>query len=200
MNFKSKKESTQIYYRQNHLSLIKQYNSITSPIKDTLNRYIKPNHKVLDIGFGSGRDLKYIQKIGAECYGIDSTQEFIDELSKDFSFTNRLFCTKLPNLQLDIDFKFDIVTLIAVIMHLNREEIAKSISNIKEYLTDNGLVIISYSTTPREDDERFFEDLRGEVVNEMFLSEGLCLVEESRSLDSLGRGIEWRSGVFRKIV
>jgi len=62
------------------------------------------------------------------------------------------------------------------------------------------LVIISYSTTPREDDERFFEDLRGEVVNEMFLSEGFCLVEESRSLDSLGRGIEWRSGVFRKIV
>jgi len=200
MNFKSKKESTQIYYRQNHLSLIKQYNSITSPIKDTLDRYIKPNHKVLDIGFGSGRDLKYIQKIGAECYGVDSTQEFIDELSKDSYFANRLFYTKLPNLQLDIDFKFDIVTLIAVIMHLNREEIAKSISNIKEYLTDNGLVIISYSTTPREDDERFFEDLRGEVINEMFLSEGFCLVEESRSLDSLGRGIEWRSGVFRKIV
>ena len=200
MNFKSKKESTQIYYRQNHLFLIKQYDSITSPIKDTLDRYINPNHKVLDIGFGSGRDLKYIQKIGAECYGVDNIQEFIDELSKDSYFTNRLFCTKLPNLQLDIDFKFDIVTLIAVIMHLNREEIAKSISNIKEYLTDNGLVIISYSTTPREDDERFFEDLRGEVVNEMFLSEGFCLVEESRSLDSLGRGIEWRSGVFRKIV
>ena len=200
MNFKSKKESTQIYYRQNHLYLIKQYNSITSPIKDTLDRYIKPNHKVLDIGFGSGRDLKYIQKIGAECYGVDNIQEFIDELSKDSYFADRLFCTKLPNLQLDIDFKFDIVTLIAVIMHLNREEIAKSISNIKEYLTDNGLVIISYSTTPREDDERFFEDLRGEVVNEMFLNEGFYLVEESRSLDSLRRGIEWRSGIFRKIV
>jgi len=81
-------------------------------------------------------------------------------------------------------------------MHLSRDEIVKSIESLKRYLVDRGVVIISYSIAPREDDERFFEDLRGGVIEEMFFNGGFRLVEEMDSLDSLGRDIGWRSGVY----
>ena len=60
-----------------------------------------------------------------------------------------------------------------------------------------GKVIVSYSVTPREDDERFFEDLRGGVVGEIFFRVGFRLVEEVCSYDSLSRDIEWRSEVYK---
>jgi len=189
---------TQKYYNKNYKSLIEQYNSIkTTPLNQLFDKYIKPKYKVLDIGFGSGRDLRYIQQsLKAECYGVDSCQGFIDDLGKDKYFRDKLFLAQLPNLKLDIDFRFDVIILVAVLMHLSRDEIVKSIKNIKKYLVGGGVVIISYSIAPREDEERFFEDLRGGVIEEMFLNGGFQLVEDIDSLDSLGRRIEWRSRVY----
>jgi tRNA G46 methylase TrmB len=52
---------TQTYYNQNHQALIKTYNQAKLPhLHNLFKKHINPNHKVLDIGFGSGRDLKYI--------------------------------------------------------------------------------------------------------------------------------------------
>ena len=188
-------KKTNNFYSKNHISLIKQYDSICSPLKPLFDRYIQPNHKVLDIGFGSGRDLKYIKNLGASCYGVDNCKRFVDALKEDNYFRDRVFLGSLPYLKLDID-KFDTITIVAVLMHLSLEEIALSIQNLKKYLVDNGLIIVSYSITPRESDERFFEDLRGRVVEEIFLNCGFELVEENKSVDSLGRGIEWRSEVY----
>ncbi|NOZ91589.1 MAG: class I SAM-dependent methyltransferase [Epsilonproteobacteria bacterium] len=184
------------FYSKNHTSLIKQYNSISSPLKPLFDKYIKPNHKVLDIGFGSGRDLRYIKSLGADCYGVDNCKEFVEAVREDNYFRDRVFLGSLPYLKLDIGIEFDVITIVAVLMHLSLDEIALSIQNLKKYLVNGGLIIVSYSTTPRDDNERFFEDLRGGVVEKTFLDSGFKLVENNKSLDSLGRGIEWRSEVF----
>jgi len=56
---------TQTYYNQNHKELIERYNSATLPqLNKLFNQYIQKSHKVLDIGFGSGRDLR----------GVDTTE------------------------------------------------------------------------------------------------------------------------------
>jgi len=191
-----KRKKNNNFYSKNHTSLIKQYDSICSPLKPLFDKYIQPNYKVLDIGFGSGRDLKYIKNLGASCYGVDNCKRFVDALKEDNYFRDRVFLGSLPYLKLDID-KFDTITIVAVLMHLSLEEIALSIQNLKKYLVDNGLIIVSYSITPRESDERFFEDLRGGIIEKIFLDCGFELVEENKSLDSLERGIEWRSGVYK---
>ncbi len=188
---------TQTYYNQNYKELIERYNSATpTPLQKLFNRYIQKSYKVLDIGFGSGRDLQYIRTLGAECWGVDSTQGFVEALKKDSYFKERLFCAKLPILDLKIDVKFDVIVSIAVIMHLREDELRVWVEDIKNYLAVGGKVIVSYSVTPREDDERFFEDLRGGVVGEIFLEAGFRLVEEVCSYDSLSRDIEWRSEVY----
>ncbi len=70
------------FYSKNHISLIKQYNSISSPLKPLFDKYIQSNHKVLDIGFGSGRDLRYIKSLGIDCYGVDNCKEFVEIFRK----------------------------------------------------------------------------------------------------------------------
>ena len=153
---------TQTYYNQNHKGLIERYNLATpTPLHNLFDQYIQKSHKVLDIGFGSGRDLKYIRALGAECWGVDSTQGFVEALKRDSYFKERLFCAKLPILDLKIDVKFDVIVSIAVIMHLREDELRVWVEDVKNYLAEGGKVIVSYSVTPREDDERFFEDLRG---------------------------------------
>ena len=92
--------------------------------------------------------------------------------------------------------KFDIIVCIAVIMHLTKDELRVWVEDIKNYLAIGGKVIVSYSVTPRAKDERFFEDLRGGVVGEIFLDSGFRLVKESYSYDGLSRDIEWRSEVY----
>jgi len=185
------------YYQQNHKDLIKRYNLVTiNSLNQLFTQYIKKDDKVLDIGFGSGRDLHYIRTLGAECYGVDSCQGFINNLAEDGSFKERLFCAKLPILGLKIGFKFDIVVSIAVIMHLTKDEIKVWIEDLKNYLSIDGMVIISYSTIPRKNDERFFEDLRSGVVEQLFTKNGFRLIEELCSFDWLQRDIEWKSSVY----
>ncbi|MBU1667769.1 class I SAM-dependent methyltransferase [bacterium] len=186
------------YYERNHKTLIKRYNLATlSSLNQLFNRYIKKEHKVLDIGFGSGRDLNYIRRLGAECWGVDACQGFIDNLAKDTYFKDRLFCAKLPILGLDMGFKFDVLVSIAVIMHLSKDEIKAWIEDVKNYLSIGGLVIVSYSTTARTNDERFFEDLRHGVVEQLFTENGFRLIDEICSFDGLQRDIAWRNQVYK---
>ncbi len=192
-------KKTQTYYNQNHQALIERYNAVTlTPLYNLFKKHIKPHDNLLEIGFGSGRDMRYMHhKLKANCWGVDSTQGFVDALTKDNAFKGRLFCARLPMLGLDFGFKFDVVVAVAVIMHLTIEEIELWVKDMQNYLVDGGKVMVSYSPKPREDDERFFEDLRGGVVEEIFLSAGFVLVEQiHNSLDSLGREIEWKSEVY----
>ncbi|SFV56471.1 hypothetical protein MNB_SV-12-1194 [hydrothermal vent metagenome] len=190
-------DKTQTYYNQNHKELIKRYNSATlTPLHRLFNQHIQKSDKVIEIGFGSGRDLKYIQALGAECWGIDSTQGFVDTLAKESYFKKRLFCAKLPILDLELEVKFDVIVCIAVIMHLTKEEIRVWAEDVKNYLAIGGKIILSYSITPREDDERFFEDLRDGVVQDIFLDARFRLVDEVCSEDVLNREIKWRSEIY----
>lgn len=183
------------YYQKNYQNLIKKYNSVElNALNQLFVKYIKNGYKVLDIGFGSGRDLQYIKTLGAECYGIDSCQKFIDNLLKDSFFIDKIFYGKLP--LLNIKFKFDVIILIAVIMHLTQDEIKIWLEDVKKYLSIGGTIIVSYSTTSREEDERFFEDLTNDILKKLFIESGFTLLEEICTVDGLNRKIEWRSEVY----
>ena len=82
-------------------------------------------------------------------------------------------------------------------MHLTRDEIEESIESMKSYLVDGGLVIVSYSAVPREDDERFFGDLRGKSVDNAFKVNDFSLIDEVFSFDELNRDIKWRNQVYK---
>ncbi len=186
------------FYEKNHKMLIKRYNRAKlEKLHLLFRKNIKQNDKILDIGFGSGRDLRYIHSLRTDCYGAESCNSFLNILGKDKIFKNKLFCAKLPNIDLPIDFQFNTIILIAVIMHLSLEDIEKSIIEIKKYLKDDGIIIISYSTTKRENDERFFENLNEKIVNSIFLKNSFYKIETIKTYDGMQRKIEWITTIYK---
>jgi len=191
------KAETEIFYEKNYAKLIKNYDEAdTKKLHLSFKKLIKKNDKVLDIGFGSGRDLKYIQTLGAECYGVENCKGFLKNFKKELGFQNKLFYGKIPNLKLPINIKFDIITLIAVIMHLNLIKIEKSIKNLKKILKNNGIIIVSYSLGKRKNDERFFENLDEKIIDEIFLRNGFIKLESIKNNDGMKRKIDWITGIY----
>ncbi len=186
------------FYEKNYKNLIKMYNNADIKILNKLfDEYIKKSNKVLDIGFGSGRDLKYIKNLSAKVFGVESCEGFIENLEKEIYFKNRVYFATLPNLKLNLNFKFDVIISIAVFMHLSKSEIQESIKNIKKYLKNGGVVIISYSIGKRKNDERFFENLSIEFMRESFEKFEFREVKLINNSDALSREIEWVSQVFK---
>lgn len=56
---------TQEFYESNAHNLMERYDSADmSALHHLFAKHIPPNSKVIDIGFGSGRDLAYLQSHG----------------------------------------------------------------------------------------------------------------------------------------
>jgi len=188
---------TQNFYNTHYQELITKYDNIQlKELYSLLDRYIKPNHNVLDIGFGSGRDLRYMQSLGANGYGVDATQGFVDNMKRDPHFKNRVFCSTLPNLNIPLNIQFDIITAIAMIMHLTIKELETSLIEIKKHLKPNGIIIISYSTGNRANDPRFFEKLEYQTIKKLFEKQDFKEIEVNSNCDKLNRDLVWVTCIY----
>ncbi|QOP41471.1 class I SAM-dependent methyltransferase [Sulfurimonas marina] len=196
------KSNTLDYYNKNASNLYERYNSADmTKVHKVLDKHINGSDKVLDIGFGSGRDLLHLKRRGITGWGVDGSKSFINLFTADYqSFKERIFHSVLPSLNLSDEFKefFSVIYSIATWMHLPKEEHFEAILNIKKYLKPGGKVIISYSITTRENDPRYFEDINQEQLSLLFETFGFSLVETTTSADGLGRNnITWITQVFQ---
>ena len=189
--------NTFTYYDKNYESLLSRYKDAdVTELHKIFLKYLPSNSSLLDLGFGSGRDLQFLYNKGYRVYGLDSCKNFID------SFLNKniqVLYTKLPNINLNsFNLKqFDSIISIATLMHLTKEEIKMTIKNIKTILSKEGIVIISYSTIPRENDERFFEKLDSTYMKKEFEKLGFLEIHNSILKDGMNRNINWVTQVFK---
>jgi 2-polyprenyl-3-methyl-5-hydroxy-6-metoxy-1,4-benzoquinol methylase len=195
------KANTLNYYNSNAQELYHRYNSADmSKVYKILDKHSSAADKVLDIGFGSGRDLLHLKRRGITGWGADASKSFVDLFKKEYpSFESRIFHSSLPSLDLQDEFKgfFNVIYSIATWMHIPKEEHFEAILNIRKYLKPGGKVIISYSTLPRENDPRFFENINPEQLALLFETFGFTLVESSSNGDGLSRDdITWITQVY----
>jgi len=195
------KSTTLDYYNKNAPELYERYNSADmSKVHKILDNYTNASCKVLDIGFGSGRDLIHLKRRGITAWGIDGSKSFVDIFKNDYkSFEERIFQSILPAIDLPKEFEcfFNVIYSIATWMHLPKEEHFEAILNIKKYLRPGGKVIISYSVSKRKEDSRFFESINPEQLAILFDTFGFDLIESSSNSDGLGRDdIIWVTQVF----
>lgn len=200
-----KKNITLEYYDTNANELIQLYNSAkVEELHALFLKYIHKNDKVLDIGFGSGRDLKEIMKITPNIFGLDACEKFIHNAENINGLKARVAQSVLPEIHIE-EFnrdiaKFDVIVSIAVFMHLNREEIEQTIEKMKSIMIKNGVVIISYSINRQHsDDERHFESLNQAYMVATFRKFGFTIVEEIIAHDGLDREIRWVTQIFRGV-
>ncbi|MCK5294100.1 MAG: class I SAM-dependent methyltransferase [Arcobacteraceae bacterium] len=190
---------TIIYYNENCQELLKRYDSANmKQLNKIIDKFILKDNFVLDLGFGSGRDLNYIKNITNNIYGLDASIEFVNNLKQNEFYKNKVSLSTLPEIN-TISFdrnKFDIIISIAVFMHLKKNDIIQTIRNIKKNLVNNGKVIISYTTKSRDNDKRDFLEITKNEMTILFNSENFREVESIVNNDSLNRKIEWITQVY----
>ncbi len=195
---------TQQFYENHFHDLIARYDSADmSELHQLLANQITPNSKIVDIGFGSGRDLAFLRSNGYDIYGIDPVEAFVIQAQQRFTDIREHFrigsflSSDIPSDWLN---SFDTVISIAVWMHIKAHERLKAIETIKALVKPNGIVILSFSLGGRDsDDGRHFEPLELQEVIDEFNDAGFSVIELVSTQDSLGRdSIEWATVVLKR--
>lgn len=160
------------------------------------NRYLlkelneQKDLKILDLGFGSGRDMLFLKEKGFNVEGIDYCEDFVKRM-KQMDFT--VYREKFPSLD-SLPGNYDFIYSVGVLMHLNKEDRIQLFKNLKDKLTDNGLLVFSYNELDRTNDpERLFFKLNElEIDNEV----NLKIINKEIIMDS--RGINWITVTYQK--
>lgn len=192
-------DTTIDYYDNNANRLVKDYDKADmSNVYILIEKNLKANDKILDIGFGSGRDIRYFNSKDFEIYGIDASKKFVEIFKKSYPYLSKfVYYSVLPEINIPIR-NFDLIFSMATWMHLTQVTQENTIINIKNHLKDNGIFVVGYSYTKRENDPRLFEDLNPRKIELLFSENGFSLIEEYFTNDSLKReNLKWVVQVFK---
>lgn len=98
-----------------HYEIIRQdFRNLQTEI-DFFASYLPPTGRVLDLGCGTGTNLRALAALGHECVGVDQSRQFIDYAKNAGGFPVDYVCTKAVDY--DSDGPFDLVLSIFVTLN-----------------------------------------------------------------------------------
>ena len=164
------------YYENNASQYVKDtFGCDMSALYELFERHVKRKGTLLDIGFGSGRDLTYFKKNGYQVSGIDVTPTFVRMI------TNVGFDVKEQRVEdLDEAKKYDGIWTCASLLHVKREDLEDVLLRCKNALKSGGVMYFSFKYGDKEavdDNGRYFN-----YINEMIITD-LCTKLGFRLLD-----------------
>jgi len=202
-SLKEKIQATTNFYDKSIDSLYRAYEEANmNTLQSMLLDILIAKDVVLDIGFGSGRDLAFLKKRDVDIWGIDPSIEFVKKMKIRFSEIEDHFVVgALPDLILPSKYnsEFDIIICIAVWMHIPHSSYQKSIDTICSLLKPNAKVVLSYSITPRENEtERYFENVDAQLIQDIFEKNGCSKILQYSNEDGMNnRSITWTTEVYQ---
>ena len=146
------------YYKENSDNFIEgTINCDMSSQYKLFEKYLNKNtKKILDIGFGSGRDSLYFSKKYEVC-SIDPVEDFCNH-AKELGLKN-VYCMKVQ----DIIFnnEFDGIWACASLLHIPSYELVDVLNRCYNALTPNGVMYCSFKVGDFEGERqgRYFLDL-----------------------------------------
>ena len=162
-------------------------------------KYIPAGGRIMDLGCGSGRDVKWFREHGYDAYGLDASEDLV----------------KIARNQLGIpvdsglieewvaDEIFDGIWCCASLMHLDDISFDRFLSNLRYNLRTGGALFISVKEgidSGVSEDGRYFRDFNEETLN-TFLShyENLRLEKVWYTKDKLQReSFRWMNAIVTK--
>lgn len=107
-----------------------------------INKYIKPNNKIIDIGAGTGKYSVYYKNKGYDVKAIELVKHNLNVI-KQKGINAHL--GNAINLNKEKDNTYDIVILFGPMYHLiTKEEKIKALSEAKRIVKNDGYIFISY--------------------------------------------------------
>lgn len=102
---------------------------------EVLDKHLKENSSVLELGCGPGNDIEYLHK-KYQVTGSDLSEEFLRRCKKRFESIAFL---KLDVISIDTDKKFECIFSNKVLHHLTIEELEESLKRQQEVIAPNGI-------------------------------------------------------------
>lgn len=180
------------YYKEHSQEYINQ--TIDANMKEQyvfFEKYLKPKAKILDVGFGSARDMLYFKNKGYDVYGFDLEEEFVKH-----ALTLNLNVKQGDILTFKSNIKFDAIWACASLLHLKSEELLKGIDNLLSCLSDEGIMYLSFKYGDFEGniEGRYFT-----YLNEIKLTKlGLNVIESKITNDVNNRNNKWLNIIIKK--
>lgn len=160
-------------------------------------KYMNNTGKILDIGFGSGRDMMYFSSIGYNVKGIDPTPSFVNTM-KDNGYDVSL----LHSEDMEYQNEFDGIWACASLLHVHRDNLKEVFKRCCNALKNNGIIYCSFKYGDFEGiiNERYFTYLNEQLFNEIIQDTGLTILETSITGDvrSDRASEQWLNVVMKK--
>jgi SAM-dependent methyltransferase len=153
------------YYNENAKDFIE--NTINAEMQDQYSffeKYMKDQGKVLDVGFGSGRDSLYFSK-RYEVISIDNSEVFVEEAKKLLNNTILLLDVK----EMSFKNEFDGIWACASLLHIPYTDLSRVLNNCYDALKEDGIMYASFKYGEFEGlrHGRYFTDLNEDRLNEL---------------------------------
>lgn len=134
-------------------------------------KYIPDGGRIMDLGCGSGRDVKWLCNHGYEAYGLDASRELVSKASDEYDIT--VFTGLIEEWTTAIPF--DGVWCCASLMHLEDSALEQFFENLKYNLKQGGVLFMSVKSgieTGLDEQGRYLRDFTEEDVHKIITRHG----------------------------
>lgn len=154
-------------------------------------KHITPPASIVDVGFGSSRDMLYFKKKGFDVFGIDIEQEFVDH-----ALDLGLNAQKVDVMDYCPNELFDAVWACSSLIHCPSEDLQKVFDKIISFLKPNGIAYCSFKYGEYEGyiAEKYYTYLNEEKIKKLNLN----IIDIHINKDALNRGNNWISFILKK--
>ena len=183
--------STESYYREHYQEFIDDtFSCDMHAAYEMFERYLPDHAHILDVGFGSARDMLHFASEGYDVKGFDLEPCFV-ERAKEMDLNAMVS----DILSFDTHERFDGIWACASFLHLRRDVIAKQLERYKGFLKSGGVFFVSL----KEGDFEEKDDLQRHMS---YFSEkelkALGFDEIRRGEDQRGRPVVWLYAIYRR--
>ena len=170
-----------------------------TPLYERFLKYVPEGGKILDLGCGSGRDVKAFRERGYVAEGVDRSEELC-KLASEYTGVE---IKQMDFAQLNSVAEYDAVWACASLLHVSCEELPKIIELIRRALKSSGVMYMSFKYGDYEGDRdgRFFNDMTEDKFKGVFADvTGLSLIEDWYSEDvRRGKDVKWYNVILRRV-
>jgi SAM-dependent methyltransferase len=171
-----------------------------SSLYERFVRHLKPGAAVLDVGAGSGRDMKALKARGFRLLGIDASCK-LAECASEFSGA---ICEPIRFDQIRFRNRFDGIWACASLLHVPKRSMPDVLHKLFVSLKRNGVLFVSLRHGDGESvssDGRFFAYCRSGELRSFIENAGFWIDDLWTSADRLPsrESIEWINVIAHKI-
>ncbi len=190
------------YYDNNSDQYFRDTVSIDMSVNcDRFLKFVRPGGNIIDLGAGSGRDIKYFMSRGYEVEGIDASPGMCHIAS---AYTGmEILCQRIQDWAPDKMYAG--VWANASLLHLKQKEIEAFFTKLPKVMELDGVMYASFKSgikTGEDAEGRYFTDVTEDwIYNLIEKDPKLKILESWTTKDQLARNdFEWINFLIKKLA